>query len=48
MSANIGNSFPSGIFLKKDSEGVKEVKTKEYFKSKKVVKIPLLLFTRIN
>ena len=37
MSTNIGNNFPSGIFLIKDSEGVKEVKTDDYFKSNKVV-----------
>ena len=37
MSINIGNNFPSGIFLIKDSESVKEVKTDDYFKSNKVV-----------
>jgi len=37
MSTNVGNNFPSGIFLIKDSEGVKEVRTDEYFKLKKVV-----------
>ena len=37
MLTNIGNNFPSGIFLMKDSEGVKEVKTNDYFKLKKVV-----------
>ena len=37
MSTNIGKNFPSGIFLIKDSEGVKEIKTDNYFKSKKVV-----------
>ena len=37
MSTYIGNNFPSGIFLIKDSEGVKEVKTDDYFKSNKVV-----------
>ena len=37
MSTNVGNNFPSGIFLIKDSEGVKEVKTDDYFKSNKVV-----------
>ena len=37
MSTNIGNNFPSGVFLIKDSEGVKEVKTNDYFKSNKVV-----------
>ncbi len=37
MSINIGNNFPSGIFLIKDNEGIKEVSTEEYFKSKKVV-----------
>ena len=37
MSTNTGNNFPSGIFLIKDSEGVKEVKTDDYFKSNKVV-----------
>ena len=37
MSTIIGNKFPSGIFLIKDKEGIREVKTEEYFKSKKVV-----------
>ncbi len=37
MSTNIGNNFPSGIFLIKDDEGVKEIRTDEYFKSTKVV-----------
>ena len=37
MSTYVGNSFPSGTFLKKDNEGIKEVKTDDYFKSKKVV-----------
>ena len=37
MSTDIGDNFPSGTFLIKDNEGIKEVKTEEYFKSKKVV-----------
>ena len=37
MSINVGNHFPSGIFRLKDSEGIKEIRTEEYFKSKKVV-----------
>ena len=37
MSTNEGNKFPSGIFLLKDKEGVKEVRTDEYFELKKVV-----------
>ena len=37
MSTNIGNNFPSGIFLIKDNAGIKEVKTEEYFKNKKIV-----------
>ena len=37
MSTIVGNNFPSGIFLIKDSEGIKEVKTDDYFKSNKVV-----------
>ena len=37
MSTTVGNNFPSGIFLIKDSEGIKEVKTDDYFKSNKVV-----------
>ena len=37
MLTFVGNSFPSGIFLIKDSVGIKEVKTDDYFKSKKVV-----------
>ena len=37
MSNDIDNNFPSGIFLIKDNEGIKEVRTEEYFKSKKVV-----------
>ena len=37
MSINIGNNFPSGIFLIKDNEGIKEVRTEDYFKNKKVV-----------
>ena len=37
MSTNIGKKFPSGIFLIKDSKGVKEIKTDHYFKLKKVV-----------
>ena len=37
MSTFAGNNFPSGIFLMKDDDGIKEVKTNDYFKSKKVV-----------
>ena len=37
MPTDIGNNFPSGIFLIKDDEGIKEIRTEEYFKSKKVV-----------
>tara|TARA_B100001109_G_C18802741_1_gene445693 strand:+ start:20 stop:499 length:480 start_codon:yes stop_codon:yes gene_type:complete len=37
MSTDIGNNFPSGIFLIKDNEGIKEVRTEDYFKNKKVV-----------
>ena len=37
MSTNVGNNFPLGIFLIKNDEGIKEVRTEEYFKSKKVV-----------
>ena len=37
MSIKIGNNFPSGIFLIKDNEGIKEVRTEDYFKNKKVV-----------
>ena len=37
MQTDIGNNFPSGIFLIKDDEGIKEIRTEEYFKSKKVV-----------
>jgi len=37
MSTKIGNNFPSGIFLIKDNEGIKEVRTEDYFKNKKVV-----------
>ena len=37
MSTKIGNNFPSGIFLIKDNQGIKEVRTEEYFKNKKVV-----------
>ena len=37
MSTNIGDNFPSGIFLIKDNEGIKEVRTEDYFKNKKVV-----------
>ena len=37
MSTNIGNNFPSGIFLIKDNEGIKEIRTEDYFKNKKVV-----------
>ena len=37
MIIDIGNNFPSGIFLIKNNEGIREVKTEEYFKSKKVV-----------
>ena len=37
MSTKIGNNFPSGIFLIKDNEGIKEVRTEEYFKNKKIV-----------
>jgi len=37
MSIDIGNNFPSGIFLIKDNEGIKEVRTEDYFKNKKVV-----------
>ena len=37
MSTIIGNNFPSGIFLIKDNEGIKEVRTEDFFKNKKVV-----------
>ena len=37
MSTDIRNNFPSGIFLIKDNEGIKEVRTEDYFKNKKVV-----------
>ena len=37
MSTDIGNNFPAGIFLIKDNEGIKEVRTEDYFKNKKVV-----------
>ena len=37
MSTDIGNKFPAGIFLIKDNEGIKEVRTEDYFKNKKVV-----------
>ena len=37
MSIDIGNNFPSGIFLIKDNEGIKEVRTEDYFKNRKVV-----------
>ena len=37
MSINIGDNFPNGIFLIKDDQGIKEVSTEEYFKSRKVV-----------
>ena len=37
MSTNIGNNFPSGIFLIKDNEGIKEVRTEDFFKNKKIV-----------
>ena len=37
MPIDIGNNFPSGIFLIKDNEGIKEVRTEDYFKNKKVV-----------
>ena len=37
MLINTGDKFPSGIFRIKDSEGVKEISTEQYFKSQKVV-----------
>ena len=37
MSLKAGDSFPSGIFRIKDHEGLKEIITEEYFKSRKVV-----------
>ena len=37
MSINLGDNFPSGILMIKDSEGVKEIETEKYFKSKKIV-----------
>ena len=37
MSIFIDNSFPSGTFLIKDNNGIKEVKTDDYFEAKKVV-----------
>ena len=37
MTISLGDSFPSGTFLIKDNDGVKHIKTEEYFKSKKVV-----------
>ena len=37
MLINAGDKFPLGIFRIKDSEGVKEISTEQYFKSQKVV-----------
>ena len=37
MSLKAGDIFPSGIFRIKDHEGLKEISTEEYFKSRKVV-----------
>src|SRR6056300_1064637 len=37
MSLKAGDSFPSGILRIKDHEGIKEISTEEYFKSRKVV-----------
>ncbi len=37
MSTDIENKFPSGTFLIKDNEGIKEIRTEDYFKNKKVV-----------
>ena len=37
MLINAGEKFPLGIFRIKDSEGVKEISTEQYFKSQKVV-----------
>ena len=37
MTISLGDSFPSGTFLIKDTDGVKHINTEEYFKSKKVV-----------
>ena len=37
MSINVGDNFPSGIFRIKNTEGIKEIETEQYFKLKKVV-----------
>ena len=37
MPINAGEKFPIGTFRIKDSEGVKEISTEQYFKSQKVV-----------
>ena len=37
MSVSLGDRFPSGTFRFKDNDGVKEVSTEQYFKSKKIV-----------
>ena len=37
MLIKIGDKFPEGVFRVKDSDGIKEITTDEYFTNKKVV-----------
>ena len=37
MSIKIGDNFPLGVFRIKDTDGIKEIASKEYFDNKKVV-----------
>ena len=37
MSVKIGDTFPSGVFISKDDDGIKHINIEEYFESSKVV-----------
>ena len=37
MSVKIGDTFPSGVFVSKDSDGIKHINIEEYFESSTVV-----------
>ena len=37
MSVKIGDTFPSGVFVSKDSDGIKHIYIEEYFESSTVV-----------
>ena len=37
MSVKIGDTFPSGVFVSKDNDGIKHINIEEYFESSTVV-----------